>query len=102
MAGLLGVIGGLAAVKFIFPSVRRRTVAWYLGLLLVPYWGYRLLQLFTDLIWRPDAFPQNWAALSLPYLIQALVAVGLAWKMTATSDKPEKDTQLPIMDDKTG
>lgn len=85
MAGILSVLGGLSAVERLFPTVRPRTVAWVFIGLMSFLWGLPLLGLLMGLVGLIDAPLQShslWSADTPPQVIQALVAVIAAWKMT--------------------
>ena len=91
--GSLGVFAGLSAIKLLFSSVRRRRVAWFLIGTLSLFWGFQLILLFVDLIWRSDVPPRFWTATSSPHFVQAIAAALLAWKMTAADGDVESETQ---------
>ncbi len=91
--GSLGVYAGLSAIKFLFSSVRRRRVVWiFIGTLSL-FWGFQLILLFVDLIWRSDVPPRFWTATSSPHFVQAIAAALLAWKMTAADGDSGSNTQ---------
>ena len=85
LAGILGVFGGLSAIKRLFPSVRPRTVVWALIGITVVLWLPPLLGLLMGLIGVTDMPLEShvlWSADRPPQAVQALVAVIVAWKWT--------------------